>query len=47
MIWMDFAENFSCSSDKEGQSPYWNVKRVSLHMMMVYFPQPHSKKMQS
>ncbi|CAC5404494.1 unnamed protein product [Mytilus coruscus] len=47
MIWMDFAENYNCSAVEEIQSAYWNTAMVSLHTMVVYFPEGHTKKLQS
>ncbi|KAL3859828.1 hypothetical protein ACJMK2_010020, partial [Sinanodonta woodiana] len=47
IIWMDFAENFQCSSVEEVQSAYWNAPVVSLHTMVVYFPSGMSKSIQS
>ncbi|KAK3104833.1 hypothetical protein FSP39_011252 [Pinctada imbricata] len=38
LLWMDFAENYTCSSLEEVQSAYWNASMVSLHTMVVYFP---------
>jgi hypothetical protein len=29
-IWMDFAENFTCSAVEEVQSAYWNPQMVTL-----------------
>ncbi|CAC5410149.1 unnamed protein product [Mytilus coruscus] len=46
-IWMDFAENYNCSAVKEIQSAYLNTAMVSLHTMVVYFPEGHIKKLQS
>lgn len=37
-IWMDFAENFTCSAVEEVQSAYWNPQMVTLHTMGIYFP---------
>jgi enterochelin esterase-like enzyme len=37
-IWMDFAENFTCSAVEEVQSAYWNSEMVTLHTMVIYFP---------
>lgn len=36
MVWMDFAENFTCSSPEEVQSAYWSTDMISLHTMVVY-----------
>ena len=36
MVWMDFAENFSCTSQEEVQSAYWTTDMISLHTMVVY-----------
>jgi len=36
VVWMDFAENYSCVSLKEIQSAYWNATAISLHTMVVY-----------
>ena len=38
LLWMDFAENYSCSSVEEVQSAFWNVEMVSLHTMVAYLP---------
>ena len=37
VVWMDFAENYICSSFEEVQSAYWNASMVSLHTMVVYY----------
>ena len=34
---MDFAENFTCQSQDEVQSAYWNSTAVSLHPVVVYY----------
>ncbi|XP_041367923.1 uncharacterized protein LOC121382530 [Gigantopelta aegis] len=47
LVWMDFAENFLCSSVEEIQSAYCNSTMVTLHTIVVYFPDDHSKKLQS
>jgi hypothetical protein len=47
LVWMDFAENFQCSSVEEVQSAYWNASLVSLHTMVVYFPEGNRKLVQS
>lgn len=39
MIWMDFAENYGCTSVEEVQSAYWNADMISLHTMVVYSQQ--------
>jgi hypothetical protein len=39
VLWMDFAENFLCTSVEAVQSSYWNQSMVSLHTMVAYFPQ--------
>ena len=36
VVWMDFAENYSCVSLEEIQSAYWNATAISLHTMVVY-----------
>lgn len=38
LLWMDFAENYTCASVEEVQSAYWNTGMVSLHTMVAYFP---------
>lgn len=38
LLWMDFAENYTCASLEEVQSAYWNTSMVSLHTMVAYFP---------
>lgn len=38
LLWMDFAENYTCASMEEVQSAYWNTGMVSLHTMVAYFP---------
>lgn len=38
LVWMDFAENFNCSSLEEVQSAYWNSEMVTLHTQVIYFP---------
>lgn len=38
LLWMDFAENYTCASMEEVQSAYWNASMVSLHTMVAYFP---------
>lgn len=47
LVWMDFAENYGCSSMEEVQSAYWNAAMVSLHTMVVYFPEGSGKHIQS
>ena len=47
VLWMDFAENFVCTSVEAVQSSYWNQSMVSLHTMIAYFPSDHDKKLQS
>jgi len=46
-IWMDFAENFTCSAVEEVQSAYWNPQMVTLHTMVIYFPKGHVKSHKS
>jgi hypothetical protein len=36
--WMDFAENFNCTSVEQPQNAYWNNTSVTLHTMVVYLP---------
>lgn len=38
LLWMDFAENYSCTNMEEVQSAYWNTDMVSLHTMVAYLP---------
>jgi hypothetical protein len=47
LIWMDFAENFSCTSVDEVQSAYWNNAMVTLHTQVIYFPKSFGKSHQS
>lgn len=47
VLWMDFAENFLCTSVEAVQSSYWNQAMVSLHTMVAYFPQQHDQRLQS
>ncbi|XP_069139329.1 uncharacterized protein [Argopecten irradians] len=48
VVWMDFAENYQCSSVEEVQSAYWNAAMVSLHTMVVYYrPDEDERGMQS
>ncbi|XP_063966655.1 uncharacterized protein LOC135156857 [Lytechinus pictus] len=47
LVWMDFAENYTCSAMEEVQSAYWNAQSVSLHTMVTYFPQKKNKECQS
>ncbi|KAL3862797.1 hypothetical protein ACJMK2_008743 [Sinanodonta woodiana] len=47
LVQMDLSENLVCSSVEEIQSAYWNMSMISLHTMVVYFPNNHSKKLQS
>lgn len=37
IVQMDFAENYSCKSNEEIQSAYWNMTSVTLHPIVVYF----------
>ena len=46
LIWMDFAENYVCSTVEEPQKAYWNKDSVSLHTMVVYLPDGNDKKIQ-
>lgn len=43
VLWMDFAENYCCSSVEEVQSAFWNVEMISLHTMVTYLP-PNCEK---
>ena len=36
VVWMDFAQNYSCISLEDIQSTYWNATPISLHTMVVY-----------
>lgn len=36
VIWMDFAENYGCTSVEEVQSADWNATAITLHTMVVY-----------
>lgn len=47
LVWMDFAENFSCTSVDEVQSAYWNNSMVTLHTHVVYFPKSFQQTHQS
>jgi len=47
LVWVDFAENYSCSSVEEIQSAYWNTSMITLHTMVVYYSSNHTKKLQS
>jgi len=47
LLWMDFAENYNCSSVEAVQSTYWNAQTISLHTMVAYFPDGHHKTVQS
>ena len=47
LLWMDFAENYNCTSVEEVQSAYWNSQMISLHTMVTYFPKNHQKQVQS
>jgi len=38
LVWMDFAENFVCTSVEQPQNAYWNASSVTLHTMVVYIP---------
>lgn len=42
LVWMDFAENFNCSSVEEVQSAYWNLEMIMLHTQVIYFPKSHT-----
>lgn len=37
IVQMDFAENFTCQSQDEIQSAYWNSSSVTLHPVVVYY----------
>lgn len=39
LVWMDYAENFTCSSVEQPQSAYWNSAMVTLHTTVAYLPQ--------
>lgn len=43
LIWMDFAENFTCTALDEVQSAYWTSEQVTLHTSVAYFPKAHDK----
>ncbi|MES9879799.1 MAG: hypothetical protein ABW185_02860 [Sedimenticola sp.] len=43
MIWMDFAENFTCTALEEVQSAYWTSDMVTLHTSVIYFPTSHKR----
>lgn len=43
LIWMEFAENFTCTALEEVQSVYWTADMVALHTSVVYFPSSHTK----
>ena len=43
MVWMDFAENFTCTAVEEVASAYWTADVVTLHTSVVYFPKSHNK----
>jgi len=43
LIWMDFAENFTCTALDEVQSAYWTSEQVTLHTSVAYFPKTHDK----
>ena len=47
LLWMDFAENYTCSTVEEPQKAYWNKDSVSLHTMVAYFPDGNVKTIQS
>ena len=47
VVWMDFAENFLCTSVETVQSFYWNQAMVSLHTMVVYFSKSQAQRLQS
>ena len=47
LVWMDFAENYTCSTVEEPQKAYWNKDSVSLHTMVAYFPDGNAKTIQS
>jgi DNA-binding transcriptional regulator GbsR (MarR family) len=47
VLWMDFAENFLCTSVEAVQSSYWNQSMVSLLTMVAYFPQQLDQRLQS
>ncbi|KAL3868111.1 hypothetical protein ACJMK2_040947 [Sinanodonta woodiana] len=47
MLWMDFAENFVCTSVEAVQFSYGNQAMVSLHTMAVYFPKSQGQRLQS
>lgn len=37
LLWMDFAENFTCTVSEQVQSAYWNQAAVTLHTMVMYY----------
>ena len=43
LIWMDFAENFTCAALDEVQSAYWTSEQVTLHTSVAYFPKTHDR----
>lgn len=44
LLWMDFAENYTCASMEEVQSAYWNASMVSLHTMVAYFSEDRAPR---
>ena len=38
LIWMGFAENFTCAALDEFRSAYWTSEQVTLHTSVAYFP---------
>lgn len=47
VIWMDFAENYGCTSVEKVQSAYWNATAITLHSMVVYSQSGTGTKAQS
>ena len=47
LVWMDFAENFTCAALDEVQSANWTSEQVTLHTTVVYFPKSHNKSHKS
>ncbi len=44
LAWMDYAENFTCSSVEQPQGAYWNSASVTLHPVVVYLPEGRQHK---
>lgn len=47
VIWMDFAENYGCTSVEKVHSAYWNATAITLHSMVVYSQSGTGTKSQS